>query len=79
MLKKREWLSKAREDKGLTKTELAKRIKVVKSYISALENGDKNPSGKVALKLSYVLDVPMEKFFESEINEEEREELLLAK
>lgn len=79
IVEKRDWFTKAREEKGYSKSDLAKKIKVVKSYITAIENGEKNPSGKVALKLSIVLGINMEKFYENEIEPKEREELLLVK
>lgn len=66
-LGRREWFTEARERKGFTKTRLAELIEVGKSHITGIENGEKNPSGPVALKLSRVLEVSMEKFFEDQI------------
>ncbi|USK72658.1 helix-turn-helix transcriptional regulator [Peribacillus asahii] len=71
------WMVEARESKGFSKSDLAKKTKVVRSYISEIEKGNKTPSGKVALKLSRILDLNMERFFEDELDQEELE--LLAK
>lgn len=62
----RNWMIQARNEKGLTKSELAKNVDVVRSYITEIEKGNKTPSGKVALKLSRILEVNMERFFEEE-------------
>ena len=48
----REWMIEARKALGLSKSELAKEVRVVRSYISEIEKGNKSPSGKLALKLS---------------------------
>ncbi|WP_170289790.1 helix-turn-helix transcriptional regulator [Cytobacillus depressus] len=69
----REWMIEARKELGFSKSELAKEVKVVRSYITEIEKGNKSPSGKLALKLSRVLKVRMEKFFEEELEAEERE------
>ncbi|USK77808.1 helix-turn-helix domain-containing protein [Peribacillus frigoritolerans] len=37
----RKWMIEARELKGLSKSDLAKQIKVVRSYIHGIENGAK--------------------------------------
>ncbi|USK77730.1 helix-turn-helix transcriptional regulator [Peribacillus frigoritolerans] len=73
----RKWMIEARELKGLSKSDLAKQIKVVRSYIHGIENGAKTPSGKVALKLSRILDVKMERFFEDQLEEELEKELAI--
>lgn len=70
------WLIKARELKGLSVSELAARMGVVRSYISQIEKGTKTPSGKFALKLSRYLNVKMEKFFEDDVEFEENVELV---
>lgn len=52
-----------REKKGLTKTELAKRIKVAPSTISGYESGDREPSYGIINKLGFVLNVDPIEFF----------------
>lgn len=63
-MKKRTWLVSARKKKGLKQSDFAKKVGIAKSYLSAIENGERNPSGVTALKISKELDVPMEWFYE---------------
>lgn len=53
-------LRRLRAEKGLTQTELAKRIGVNKSIVSAYESQERMPSLNVLVRLSYVLNVSME-------------------
>ncbi len=53
-------LKKLREEKGMSQTELAKRIGVNKSLISAFESQNRLPSLHVLSKLSYQFGVSME-------------------
>lgn len=46
-----------REEKGLSRVELAEQCEVNPSYIALLENGDRQPSAAVALKLANALGV----------------------
>lgn len=69
----RMWMVEARKEKGLTVTELANEMNVCRSHITQIEKGDKSPSGKLGLKLSRLLDVKLEKFYEYEVELEERE------
>jgi transcriptional regulator with XRE-family HTH domain len=53
-------LKVAREKKGLTQDELAKRAKLKKPYISQLENGvRKNPSLAALQRLAKAIGVPV--------------------
>ncbi len=53
-------LKTAREKKGLTQDELAKRAKLTKPYISQLESGArKNPSLPALQRLAKALGVPV--------------------
>lgn len=70
-MSERTWLSEARQSKGLSKSDLAKEVRVGRSYISEIEKGNKTPSGKRALKISRVLGVNMEKFYEEDLAHEE--------
>lgn len=53
-------LKKLREEKGISQTELAKRIGVNKSLISAYESMERLPSLSALAKLSYQFNVSME-------------------
>ena len=66
-MEKRKWLTDARKEKKLSQKELAAQTKLAKSYLSAIENGERTPSGHTALRLAKILDVPMEWFFEDQI------------
>lgn len=63
---KREWLINARKDRGFKQNEFASEVGLSKNYLSAIESGDRTPSGKAALKISRALGFPMERFFEEE-------------
>lgn len=52
-----------REKENISKSELARRIKVSPSYITQIEKGEKiNPSLEIGFKLSKALNVPIEVF-----------------
>ena len=53
-------LKKLREEKGISQTELAKRLGVNKSLISGYENMERLPSLNALAKLSYQFGVSME-------------------
>lgn len=53
-------LKKLRTEKGLNQTQLAKRLGVNKSIISAYENQERLPSLVMLSKLSYFFNVSME-------------------
>lgn len=55
-----------RIDKRMTQEELAKKLKVTRTYLSALENNKYTPSLKTAVKLAKALDVTVEELIESE-------------
>lgn len=50
-------LGRAREAKGLTQRKLAKRIGVGAEYMSRIENGWVDPSEKLVMRLSMVLEL----------------------
>lgn len=56
-------LKKARKEKGFTLEKLANSIGSSKSYLWQIENGQKtNPSFDMILKISKVLDIPIDYF-----------------
>ena len=67
MNKKRDWMIAARKAKGYeTQAEFAKELNIAKSYLSAIESGERTPSGKTALKIANALDIRMDMFFMDE-------------
>lgn len=58
----KEIIKSSRENKKMSKSELARNINVSPSYITMLENGEKtNPSLEILTKISSVLDIPLDK------------------
>jgi len=57
-------IKELRERKNLTQQQLANLIGISKKTISAYETGKAVPSLRVALKLSKILEVPVEELFE---------------
>jgi len=53
-------IKRLRQDKHLTQTQLAKRLRVGTSIISAYENQDRLPSIDMLIKLSYEFNVTIE-------------------
>lgn len=60
----RGWLVTARKNKDWTQKVVAEKACISRSYYAEIEKGKKTPSGKVAIRLSKVLDLPPDKFFE---------------
>lgn len=56
-------LKKLREKHAMTQQELADKAGVARSTISMIEQGENQPSVKLAKKLGEILDVPWENFF----------------
>jgi transcriptional regulator with XRE-family HTH domain len=46
-----------RQEKGLTQEQLGERVDVVRSFICSLENGNRQPSFDMVLRLAAALDV----------------------
>jgi putative transcriptional regulator len=53
----------ARAEREITQEELAKMVGVSRQTISAIENGQFNPTAKLALLLCYALDKKFEELF----------------
>ena len=60
----REWLKKSRMERGLTQTQLAKKIGIDNSAIGMYESGRRDPSVKVAKAIAFVLNLNWTRFFE---------------
>lgn len=56
-------LKNARIEKGLSMAELSRQADVSKSYYSMIENGHREPSGRIAVRLAQILGVPLETFY----------------
>lgn len=68
---KREWLIKAREDKGLTQTEVAKLADVTPQFYYYVEHGERRPSPEIAQKIAKVLGCDWTKFYPKKQKEKE--------
>lgn len=66
---KRQWLINIRNSKGLTQQEVADRSKIERAYYTMIEQGTRNPSVTVAMRLSETLDLPWTYFFEEKGND----------
>lgn len=64
----RDWLLKARTDRGLTQQQVANKIDVSESYYSFIESGERQKKMDIALaaKLSIVFDIPIDAIVELE-------------
>ncbi len=56
-------LKRARAEKGLSQTELARLVGVSRNTISSIETGQFNPTAKLALILCIALDKKFEELF----------------
>lgn len=66
---KRDWLIQIRKEKDLTQQDVAFLVGLSKNHYCNIENGVRDPSGKLALKISKKLDFQMEKFYQDGTNE----------
>lgn len=64
---KREQLIKARKGLGLTQIDIATKIGVHRSYYGLIENGNRNPTLKIATKIATALNSDIEQLFPEEI------------
>ena len=61
-------ISKARQKRGLTQEDLAKRINEKKSVISRLETGEMRPSDRLTKKLENELDIKLKERMEFQVD-----------
>lgn len=66
---KRMWLKEIRESQNLTHEQVAKKAGIVRAYYTQIENGDRDPSVKVAKSIGSALDFDWVLFFENESGE----------
>lgn len=60
---KREWLISSRKKLNLSQAQVAKMLGISRSFYNQIENGERNPSGKVALRIANFYDLDMAHFF----------------
>ena len=65
----RSWLKELRHKSHLTQEQLAKMVGISRTMITEIENGNANPSVKVAKKIAAVLGFHWTSFFEDEYDE----------
>jgi putative transcriptional regulator len=63
---KREWLKEMRKDRELTGRAAAAEIGISHNYLFEIENGVRNPSGKLAWKIADFYGFDMAEFFKEE-------------
>ena len=62
----RSWLKELRHKSHLTQEQLAKKVGISRTMITEIENGNANPSVKVAKKIAAVLGFDWTRFFDDE-------------
>ncbi len=65
------WLQEIRNEKGLTQEEVAQIVGINRASLSKLENGNTNPSVRLAQKLGSTLGFDWTRFYEPEKEAEE--------
>lgn len=60
----RSWLKKLRHESNLTQEQLAKMVGISRTMITEIENGNANPSVKVAKTIAAVLDFNWTRFYD---------------
>ena len=71
-------LKKARKEKGLSKEALSEKLNVVRQTISKWENGLSIPDGDMLIKISQVLEIPVETLLGSNTALESRDAVTQA-
>lgn len=67
----RDWLLSARQEKGMTQLDVAKRLDISEAYYSYIESGDRQKKMDIALaaKMSVIFGIPLETIVELERRE----------
>jgi len=60
--KKRDWLKKIRKELSLSQTDVAKELNISRSHYACIENGIRNPSMKLAERISELLKFDFSRF-----------------
>ncbi|MBT9282087.1 MAG: helix-turn-helix transcriptional regulator [Hydrogenibacillus schlegelii] len=69
-MKARDWLVELRKQKGMTQEEVAKKVKINRSFYTQIENGTRNPSVDTAQKIAGLLSFDWTLFFEASSHKE---------
>ena len=67
-------IAKARNEKGMTKTELSKLTKINIGHLTHIEKGERNPSHKALKKICKALEIPYQQLmytYDKTINEDQ--------
>lgn len=65
-MKKRTWLIKYRNKKGLSQSEVAKLTDITQQMYCYIENGERRPSPDLAQRIAKILNFDWTKFFKKE-------------
>lgn len=71
MATSRVWLRQLRRDRGLSQSQVAEAVGISPAYFADIERGVRRSSGDVALRISRFFDVPLERFFDEELDTED--------
>ncbi len=63
-LKRRDWLIKYREKKGLSQSDVAKQTEITQQMYSYIENGTRRPRPELAKKIADILNFSWTRFYE---------------
>lgn len=64
---KREQLIKTRKQFGMTQADLARAVGVHRSYYRLIENGNRNPTLRIATSIATALDSSIEQLFPNDV------------
>lgn len=64
---KREQLIKTRKQFGMTQADLARAVGVHRSYYGLIENGNRNPTLRIATSIATALDSSIEQLFPNDV------------
>lgn len=67
----RSWLKKLRHKSNLTQEQLAKMVGISRTMVTEIENGNANPSVKVAKKIAAVLGFDWTRLYEDDDDNDE--------
>jgi len=63
----RDWLVKARRNKAMTQLAVARHSGISRAYYTQIENGRRDPSIRVAVRLARLLELEWTEFFASRL------------
>lgn len=71
----RDWLKQKRIASDFTQEEVAKRCGIARTTFAMIEQGERDPSVKVAKEIARVLNFKWTLFFEQDVHESRTEEM----